>query len=232
MPVFELRPPDKGLSLAKVITRGEIERLQSRWKRHKFYEEDVLRHIYRNYSGGTFIDGGASIGNHTLFFAMYCADRVVAVEPVESSRSHQTEILALNEANLRADVVQVDAALSDQHGWGRMVKAKPIPGAKWPWNVGMWNFELGDWDIEALTLDAIVDQYDLQDVTLVKLDIEGFEARALRGAHELLSTQHPALFIEAYPQKRRREFEAILAPYGYGRGERIRTNMYEFKVDK
>ena len=65
----------------RVAIRGPRHQ-QKWWLRGRFYEAPMLAYIRKHYHGGTFIDGGACIGNHTLFFARFCCDQVIAVEPV------------------------------------------------------------------------------------------------------------------------------------------------------
>jgi protein O-GlcNAc transferase len=224
--IHELRPPARGLPRAKVLVKPPVARLQHFWQRGRFYEEDVLRYVYRNYSGGIFVDCGSSIGNHTLFFAMYCKPYfVVSVEPVKASLDHQWHNLALN--GLR-NVHCFNVAVNDRAGTGRMVKAEENPGARWPWNEGMWELELGKGKVEVTTLDLLLK--DIAGVTLIKLDIEGYELKALQGARELLAREKPVLLIEAYPERRRRKFARFLVEFGYGRGKRVYKNMFEFKA--
>ncbi len=48
----------------------------------EFYERVLLEHIaLRGPRGGLFVDVGANIGNHSVYFARFLADCVVAVEP-------------------------------------------------------------------------------------------------------------------------------------------------------
>ncbi|MBK8465490.1 MAG: FkbM family methyltransferase [Chloracidobacterium sp.] len=51
-------------------------------------------------------------------------------------------------------------------------------------------------EIETNTLDNIVVENHIQKIDLIKIDIEGYEMHALRGAHQLLQTFRPKLFIE------------------------------------
>jgi protein O-GlcNAc transferase len=224
---YKLKPPASGLPDAKVKLRQPISRIQHFWQRGKFYEEKVLKYIYRNHSGGIFVDCGSSIGNHSLFFSMYCKPYfVVSIEPVRGSLSHQKDNLALNEVN---NVHCFNVALSDRPGRGRMVRAAPVSTAKWPLNEGMWNLEPGKGSKEITTLDALLK--DILDITLIKLDIEGFELLALEGARGLLTSQHPALFIEVYPERRLTQFGKFLSQFGYSNVTRVYKNMFEFTTN-
>ena len=51
-------------------------------------------------------------------------------------------------------------------------------------------------DVTATTIDEIVRSRNLTRLDLIKLDIEGWELRALIGASDVLEKFHPALFME------------------------------------
>jgi hypothetical protein len=57
------------------------------------------------------------------------------------------------------------------------------------------------------TLDAFIEGEGITNVDFIKMDIEGGELDALRGAERTLSTLRPRLLFEAY--------ELNTAPYGY-----------------
>ena len=67
--------------------------------RRIFYEDDLLEHIARCAPrGGMYIDVGASIGNHSVYFGKFLADCVVAVEP-----SH--DIIPVLKRNLKCNEI-------------------------------------------------------------------------------------------------------------------------------
>lgn len=48
----------------------------------KYYEDDLLKAIRNLRPVGVYVDVGAHIGNHTVFFAKECSpDHVIAIEP-------------------------------------------------------------------------------------------------------------------------------------------------------
>jgi FkbM family methyltransferase len=52
--------------------------------------------------------------------------------------------------------------------------------------------------VQAVQLDTWLETSDVKKVDLIKMDIEGAELEAIEGAHQILSTFHPALLIQAY----------------------------------
>lgn len=217
-----------GSGFATAIVKDEREHLQKWWRRQAFYEAGMLEWIRRHYSGGTFVDVGSCIGNHTLFFATFCdCERVISVEPVRSSFEYQREVLALN--GLLDEVTLLNVALSDEPGRCYMVPFAPVG------HVNAGQYQVGEArgygdDVEVTTLDAILKQEQVDDVTLVKVDVEFHELPVLRGAAHLLETQHPALFVELSPKgSYYADTVAFLSQFGYEvRSQHNISPTYEF----
>lgn len=225
--ICELKGP-KGAPKTKVTLKPPIQRLQSFWKRGRFYERDVLSYIHGHYQGGVFIDAGSNVGNHTLFFAMYCnPSLIISIEPVASYLEHQRENLALN--GLGDKVHCFNVALSDASGKGKMVKSRANPRATtWQWHQMMHELVEGEGPTVVTTLDELLP--DVRGVTLLKIDVEGHELKALAGATKLLQRERPALFLEALTKKVGRGIAAFLQQFGYGPGKRVYPRLYEFRA--
>ncbi|MFV2116326.1 FkbM family methyltransferase [Micromonospora sp. LOL_025] len=131
--------------------------------------------------GGTAVDVGAWYGPWTARL-LRRADRVVAVEPTPPLARQ------LRAAFPAAEVVE--AAVSDHEGTASLYL--PEGGAI----VGTSSLEdpqQGDpVEVRRITLDSL----GLTDVRFVKLDIEGHELPALRGAAETVRRDRPVLLIE------------------------------------
>ncbi|MFI7578143.1 FkbM family methyltransferase [Micromonospora sp. NPDC049497] len=131
--------------------------------------------------GGTAVDVGAWYGPWTARL-LRRADRVVAVEP--------TPPLARQLRAAFPSVEVVEAAVSDHLGTAAL--HLPAGGAI----VGTSSLEdVGQGEpveVRRITLDSL----GLTDVRFVKLDIEGHELPALRGAEETVRRDRPVLLIE------------------------------------
>lgn len=80
----------------------------------------------------------------------------------------------------------------------------------------------GDFDVDCVTLDSLAWDFEDGRVSILKLDMEGFEPEALRGAAGLLSRQAiDVIYLEAglaagaVQQSYYRTIEDLLAGYGY-----------------
>jgi FkbM family methyltransferase len=59
--------------------------------------------------------------------------------------------------------------------------------------------ELGRPPVSLETLDEFVETQNLGDIALIKIDTEGFEARILRGARQVLESHKPIIIFELSP---------------------------------
>jgi FkbM family methyltransferase len=144
-----------------------------------FYEADILDELREMYpTQRTIVDVGANIGNHSAYWSAFVPNTAIhAFEPVPDNY----ELLLLN----APDAVCHPCALS----WGRHRVAMKIDRV----NMGRSSFStLGDFWTTARALDS----FHLEDVTLIKIDVEGVEAAVIGGAKETISQWHPALVVE------------------------------------
>ena len=166
-----------------------------------FYEIDLLQYLARmGIRGAVVIDVGAQIGNHSVFFGNFLAQRVIAVEPNPAV----LPILRRNTANNGGEYTIIPAGLGAAPG----VASVSLPDAG---NIGTAQLQAGAGEIELTTLDAIAPP----GVVLVKVDVEGMELDVLRGGTQLLRTQRPDLMLEAGTPAAFEALRAYLADFGY-----------------
>jgi FkbM family methyltransferase len=140
-------------------------------------ETHLLAELLR--PGDTFIDVGAHIGWFTTLAArrVGMAGQVIACEPYPANAAILKENLARNDCP-NARVVEV--ALGAQRGKIRLAQAGGDSGGvtalDWAWD--------GQVEVPMTTLDEVSD--GLSTVTLLKVDVEGWEAQILRGAAKTL----------------------------------------------
>jgi FkbM family methyltransferase len=156
---------------------------------------------------GRLIDAGANIGSISIPFA--CMRRQWGVTAIEPHRG-LSSLLAANALNNRLtniDVVQAavgasrgivdfpSVSLDTARNFGTLSLADPGP-------------------VTTPTLMLTLDDLEPEGVRLVKIDVEGHDADALRGAPRLLHNVRPIWFVEAainqYPQTSRDVIQTLL----------------------
>jgi FkbM family methyltransferase len=161
-------------------------------------------------------DIGAHIGFFSLVLARTCRT-VIAVEAHPENARRLRRNVELNNAQIQI----VEMAVADRPGQvvltqGPMSGTHRLAGIDGP----RWKDEAPDrtTSIQATTLDLLAKEYGFPD--LVKIDIEGAEIVALRGASEVLQ-RHPVIVCETHGSDIRVTVEAILRSAGYGRIDNI-----------
>jgi FkbM family methyltransferase len=155
--------------------------------------------------GDVMIDAGANIGLFTVEAAARVGPegRVIACEPSPTTM----ELLRTNVTRNRFEWVELrEVALADEPG--RLVMHVFEPGS------GFSSFApaetLGSRPVEVpvTTLDEVAGEV-LDGVRLVKLDVEGAELRALRGARTLLERARPDFIVELEPEHLERQGSSL-----------------------
>jgi FkbM family methyltransferase len=146
--------------------------------------------------GMVVIDGGANLGIYTVLASRVVGDSgcVLAFEPGETSfRSLQNNV-ALNGAH---NVRTFKRALSNVSGRARLYHSGGglVSYSIFPEDGSAGEFE----EIETTTIDDTLAAERIDRVDFLKLDVEGAEELALRGAEQLLSRVHPIVMFEMQP---------------------------------
>jgi FkbM family methyltransferase len=111
------------------------------------------------------------------------------------------ELLSLTaEANRWRNVTINHTALGDSDATLR-VRAMDIASdiKREEFNLGGWSLReaaKGEWTVPVTTLDHYVAEHGIEKVHMLKVDVEGFEHKVLRGADEVLRRNHPYLLLE------------------------------------
>ncbi|WP_224813481.1 FkbM family methyltransferase [Hasllibacter sp. MH4015] len=180
-----------------------------------FYEAHLLEKIRALVPpGATFVDAGANIGNHAVYFAKLC--RAAHVHAFEAM-PHMQAVLGRNAELNGPDQITVHPfALGAAEGTADVAIFNPA-------NLGSTTLEAGRaGSIPVRTLDS----FALQDVAFIKIDVEGMQDAVLDGARDTIARCRPTMVIEAFDRGEERvKTQTLLGELGYGVAEIVGHNI-------
>jgi FkbM family methyltransferase len=160
--------------------------------------------------GNHAIDGGANAGLHTWPMADHVgrSGTILAVEPIPVLAKKLIDTARKRD---KPQVMVIDAALGTEAGRSNFTWVKAAPtrsGLKKRSDLtANWEKSTQDIDMSVCTIDALASQFSLAP-RVIKLDLEGGEYHALKGAALTLKRDRPIVIFE-----NGRQFSADL--YGY-----------------
>ena len=158
------------------------------------YEPEIL-HLLERFASldYLFIDCGANYGFWSLIVSSNAFGNkpVIAIEPVNNTYS----MLAANKELNRRDFPLVKKVIEERSGQQVTIK---IGKGHADASIYYTNASKGEEMVETLSIDDMLSQYkELErDVVILKLDVEGAEIAALKGASQLLSTREVLVIYE------------------------------------
>ncbi len=225
LPDVEVIETDEGLKYALFKTRDYIS---TSIRKYGHFDQKIQDLAQSLITTGVVLDIGANLGSFTIPLAKKNPNiKFIAFEPQEVVYRQLTTNVFLNSLD---NVECVRTGLGAQpyfveHG---------IPDYKTAYNIGGLTLSKR---IEELRKDSIkgklsavtgktlyqistLDQYQISDITLVKIDVEGMEYDVLVGAYETLEkNEFPPILFECWDDdwfsEERQELFNLLTEYGY-----------------
>lgn len=172
----------------------------------EFYEIEELELISKHTTEGMrFLDVGANIGNHAVYFEKILrASRVLTIEL-------QTQVISLLRLNAVLNGLKVTDLSKLGIGFGAddHLAQISVPQA---FNVAGAQFSADtDGEYVIRTGDSVLPNDDFD---FVKVDVEGMECDVIEGLSKLIGRCKPLLFVEVWNENRDR-FDAQMSALGY-----------------
>ena len=160
------------------------------WNREQI--ELIRGQLPTNLLDGQVIELGGNIGTETVGFLLSGFSHVYSVEPDTDNIERLNMNLLINHLSDRATVC--NAAVGSSAGKGQLTKYFGNPGA----NTLLKNDGDSAEEVVVITGDKLVSHYeiDVSKVSLIWMDIEGFEIEAIAGMKKLLKS------LPFYPNQR------------------------------
>lgn len=173
-----------------VLFATDMERdpIQRSHREGAFFEAEELALMRQHLpKGGTFLDIGANVGNHSLFAGLFCAaDKIIPFEPNPLAYRLLVLNIVMNDLQDRTvfDYVGFGASDMDREGFAMTDRHK---------NLGAAKMVPGEGEIATLRPDDFLDDVAPD---FVKIDVEGMEMEVLRGLQKTIARVRPVLLVE------------------------------------
>jgi len=136
------------------------------------------------------IDVGANFGYHTLLFSQQVSDNVFAFEP----QSQNFNLLENNVKNNNIkNVILYNFACGDTNS---DIKMSIIEDNVLSVNMGDFTPNILANDNFTITKSILLDDMNFPDISIIKIDVQGWEKKVLLGATNLINKYKPILIIE------------------------------------
>jgi len=169
-------------------------------------ESQMFRQIVR--PGMTVVEAGANIGAHTIELSRLVepGGAVVAIEPQRLVFQTLCANVALNS---RPNVLALQIAVGAEDG---TILVPVLPPGQFGnfGGVSLTNVQQGE-SVSLRRLDTI----GLAHCHVIKLDVEGMEVEALRGAEALIARHRPTIYAENDREERTMEMLSLLWSWNY-----------------
>lgn len=162
--------------------------------RREQFERELKPHFRLEKSGSAFLDIGANYGYWSRFILTDARARgvsavsIVAFEPVPSNY----ELLADNMEQVPdsgGSVCCEQIAISDRNGTCFMNASNSDPGSAFA-------SDSGGIECRVTSIDEYVEAHQVSNIALMKIDVEGFELRVLKGARRTILRDRPLIICE------------------------------------
>ncbi len=171
-----------------------------------FYEYEKQKIISREVrTDNVFWDIGANVGFYSLLASkLVGSGKVFAFEPVPRNLEYLRKHIVLNRVT---NVEVLPIAVSDKNGSANFQVEQTGLMGHLSWEGGI--------KVSTATLDSLLEEGKILPPDYVKMDIEGAELRALRGAARTFQRFHPVLFLATHGRETETECCKLLESWGY-----------------
>lgn len=184
--------------------------IETEWQR---FHKTVLQHVTDD---KLVLQAGGNCGLYPFYYS-FLFDKVVTFEP------EPLNFTCLAQNCISNQFIKFNTALGDKCGFVKI--GNPDPDRD---NIGMYTVGGGDIDVYTMTIDSL----QLNQCSLIHLDVEGYEYNVLKGGIETIKKYKPVIALEISRDKE--SIDKLLSKNGYKCVEQygVENNNFVYKVEK
>lgn len=193
------------------------------------WEKSTITFLKQNLKyGDSIIEVGANIGAHSLLISKLIGEkgRLIAIEPTEYALGKLKRNLELNK-NI-SNITVIDKVISNTE-----YKGKGKFNSDWSTNNLQSPHEI---EYYSSTIDNLVLECNLSKVDMLKVDVDGYDFKVLRGAAKTIKSFKPIIFIELCEYALKKKNDSVFDIFSYLNSFGYRcfseNNIREIKVDE
>lgn len=153
------------------------------------WEQYTIKFL-KNYlkEGHNVIEVGSNIGAHTLLIAKIIGKKgkIIAIEPTKFAINKLNRNISLNKDLSNISVVKKIVSDSVYNGSDEFNSDWSMSSPQVPHKL----------DFVSTTLDILVEESALQKLDLLKIDVDGYDYKVLRGGKDVIEKFKPTIFVE------------------------------------
>ena len=221
-PVATIARAHKADISANFLVQNKTDYIQRYLHSGEFFEASELELVRKHFKGGVFVDVGANIGNHALYFGkLQNCTKIIAFEPnphalrilkINILLNHLDQKIELHELALGAKTALETITFSA----GNLGRALIVQGSQT--SAGPDHAQVQVKKGDDILKDTKVD--------FIKIDVEGFEMQALKGLVKTIKRCRPTLFVEVW-QENQLDFKDFLTAAKYREVKRLGNGAFD-----
>ncbi len=158
---------------------------------YEVYLTNLIKHFLR--ANSTFLDIGANIGIHSLGVATQPNVKIYAFEPIDFIREKFKNNIALNNYS---NITIVPLALSNEN---KTIKTNFGSHSSNQGTFSIQNEAEGVNIIKCKIGDDFVNENNISTISVIKIDVEGFEMHVLQGLKQTIKNQNQLFSLNSTP---------------------------------
>ena len=208
------------------------DHISNHYYNNSFYDEATLNKIKDLNVKGTYVDVGAHIGNHSLFFKLFCnSDKVISIEG--NTLNYNFLITNIKQNNLNENIISYNNIIDEYDDIEKKIGHSTLYNNNSGCSLVIENdSNINNYNYIQINktkkLDTILKNET--NITLIKLDIEGYEYQALQGCRKTIEKYHPIIVIELHTESINGKSNIDCATNKYEKDIRFFLEEYNYKI--